>query len=281
MLKRVYLIPLVILCALMGRIPFPPSTARLQAQTATGTTPTRDPVALTLATQSLKALAGSTALTDITLQGTANYIAGSDFESGVVTLLASGNLASRVTLNLTNGQRTEIRNGPAGDRIGADGVEHAMATHNCWPEADWFYPALSFQALSTDPGLGIAYIGPESKNGAAVYHLRLFRILPGQTANITSEIAGLSSQDVYLDAGSYLPLFLDFNVHPDSDMNTNIPVEIQFASYVTLNGVKVPARIQKLLNGSLLLDLSISSAAINSGLAASNFAITSTSGGAL
>jgi hypothetical protein len=243
-------------------------------------TATRDPAAVTLAAQSLNALAGGTSITDLTLQGTVAYVAGSDEESGSATLLASGNLASRVTLSLTNGQRTEIRNGPAGDWIGPDAVEHAMAIHNCWPDAAWFYPGLSFEALSTDPGLGIAYIGPETKNGAAVYHVRLFRVVSSQSPSVTALAPNLSSEDLYLDAASYLPLFLDFNTHPDYDLNRNIPVEIAFSGYQNMSGVQVPTRIQKYLNGSLLLGLTISSAAVNSGLPASNFAVTSTTGGA-
>jgi hypothetical protein len=139
-------------------------------QTTTTATAPRDATALALAQASLSALAGTTTITDLTLSGSAAYTAGSDEETGAVSLLASGNLDSRVTLSLTDGQRTEIRNGPAGDWIGTDAVEHSMALHNCWPDADWFYPGLSFQALSTDPGLGLAYVGLETKNGLAVQH---------------------------------------------------------------------------------------------------------------
>ncbi|PYV34053.1 MAG: hypothetical protein DMG22_07695, partial [Acidobacteria bacterium] len=142
------------------------------AQTTTSGTAPRDATALALAQASLKALAGTTTITDLTLSGSATYTAGGDEETGAVTLLASGNLLSRVTLSLTDGQRTEIRNGAAGDWIGADAVEHSMALHNCWPDAAWFYPGLSFQALSADPGLGLAYVGPETKNGLSVQHLR-------------------------------------------------------------------------------------------------------------
>jgi len=181
---------------------------------------------------------------------------------------------------MTSGQRTEIRSGPAGDWIGADGVDHAMALHNCWSDAAWFYPGLSLQALSSDSGLGLAYVGPEAKNGIAVFHLRLFRVVPGASAVTDPTVLKLSAEDLYLDAMSMLPLFLDFNVHPDTDFTRSIPVEIAFSGYQKMSGIAVPTRIQKFLNGSLLVDLSVGSAAINSGLPASEFALTTSAGGA-
>ena len=250
------------------------------AQTTTSGTAPRDATALALAQASLKALAGTTTITDLTLNGSATYTAGGDEETGAVTLLASGNLLSRVTLSLTDGQRTEIRNGPAGGWIGADAVEHSMALHNCWPDAAWFYPGLSFQALNTDPGLGLGYVGLETKNGLSAQHLRLFRVVGGQSASITATIQTLSAEDIYLDASSYLPLLIDFNLHPDNDFNRSIPVEIAFGSYQKLSGIVLPTRVQKFFNGSLFLDLTIASAAVNSGLPASDFAVTDTTGGA-
>ena len=63
-------------------------------------------------------MAGGTALTDITIQANANYVAGSDEETGTATLVARGNAQSLITLNLSGGQRQEIRNGIAGSKGG-------------------------------------------------------------------------------------------------------------------------------------------------------------------
>jgi hypothetical protein len=244
------------------------------------TAPARDPQALTLIASSLKALTGGVAVNDVILQATAAYVAGSDEETGTATLTASGNQESLVQLNLSGGPRQEIRNGPAGAWSGPDGVQHAMALHNCWSDAAWFYPGLSLQALSSDPGLGVAYVGSEAKSGVAVIHLRLFRAVQNPSSGVNPTIQSLSTEDLYLDATSLLPLFLDFNVHPDTEFTRSIPVEIVFSSYQTMSGIAVPARIQKFLNGSLLLDLAVGSAAVNSGPPASEFAVTATIGGA-
>ncbi|MBZ5671398.1 MAG: hypothetical protein LAO04_16915 [Acidobacteriia bacterium] len=233
-----------------------------------------DPNAVALASRALQSLAGGTALNDITLQGSATYIAGSDEETGTATLVARGNAQSVVTLNLTGGQRQEVRNGVAGVWVGSDGTPHAMATHNCWTDANWFFPGLSLQALANDPQVSISYVGLETLDGTALHHLRLSRTVLGQTPQMTTDIQRLSAFDLYLDPRTLLPLVAEFNAHPDDDFNLTIPVEIQFADYRPVNGVRVPFRIRKLLQGTLTLDLTVANAAVNSGVPPTLFSIS-------
>lgn len=244
------------------------SSARAQSTVATSS-----PTALALASQALKALAGGTALTDITLQASAAYTAGSDQESGTATLVARGNAQSLVTLNITGGTRQEIRNGPSGAWSGPGGTQHPMAAHNCWTDAPWFFPGLSLQALANDPQVSVSYVGLETLDGVSVQHLRLLRTIPAQTAAITAEIQRESASDLYLDAATLLPLVLRFNTHPDDAHSVDIPVEIQFAGYGAVSGVQVPFRIQKFLQGTLTLDLTVTQVAVNSGVPQSTFTI--------
>ena len=79
--------------------------------------------------------------------------------------------------------------------------------------------------------------------------------------------------DVYFDPQSFLPVVLDFNTHPDIDAGTNLPVEIQFGNFQSMGGVLVPLEIQKYLQGSLLLNLAVSNASINSGVPPSTFTL--------
>lgn len=243
--------------------------ATSQAQTL----PQRDAQALTLASQSLQAADGATVLTDATLQGTANYVAGSDQESGTFTLQVKGNQESKLVLNLSGGQRTEIRQGAAGEWVDAQAVKHAMALHNCWVDASWLFPTFSVQGALNDPQVTAAYLGRTVQSGVTADHLQFSRIVQGQTSGMTAEIQGLSAVDIYLDAGTHLPVGLDFNTHPDNDFNLKIPVEIQFSGYQKVNGVVVPMHIQKLIQGTLTLDLAVTSVTVNSGIADSDFAV--------
>src|SRR5213594_1742334 len=141
--------------------------------------PASDPQALSFVAQSIVAMTQGAAITDVTITGNANWIAGSDNETGQLTLRAKGVAESRIDLNLSGGTRTEIRNDtagfPQGESIRPDGSVRAWATHNCWINASWFFPALSFLSATSDPTLVFSYIGLETHRQATVQHLRIFR----------------------------------------------------------------------------------------------------------
>jgi hypothetical protein len=255
------------------------------------TAPTRDPAAVALAGQALRALAGIAPLNDITLEASATYTAGSDEETGTATLVAkacSAGLAlqpcgssSLVTLNLSGGPRQEIRNGPAGVWSGPDGAPHAMAQHNALVPAAWFFPVLVLADALNDPSVQLAHVGQEMKGDVSVEHLRLWRALPSALGSDPSFqlFQHLTSVDVYLAAANSLPVAVDFNVHPDDNAGLDIAVEVQYSNYQKSGGMLLPAHIQKFINNALLLDLNIASVAVNSGVAASAFALPSIAAG--
>jgi len=248
----------------------------IKAQT---TAPTRDPQALTLIASSLKALTGGVAVNDVILQASANYVAGSDEENGTATLTASGNQESLVQLNLSGGSRQEIRNGPAGAWSGPDGTPHSMATHNCWTDASWFFPAPTLEAVANNPQTSVSYLGTDASKGRPLLHVQVTRAPSGQDPGVAALILTLSTMNIYFDPQSLLPVVLDFNVHPDTDASTNLPTEIQFADYRTVSGVLVPFRIEKFLQGTPTLDLAVTQAVINSGVPSSTFIIPEPSTG--
>jgi hypothetical protein len=116
-------------------------------------------------------------------------------------------------------------------------------------------------------------VGQETKQGIAVQHVQIARLLPAQSVAATALIQRLSQADVYLDAASYLPVAVAFDVHPDNDAGLDIPVEIQFAGWRAGSGIQVPSRIQKLIEGSLVLDLAVGTALVNSGIPQTDFII--------
>jgi hypothetical protein len=240
---------------------------------------TRDAQALALIASSLKALTGGLAVNDVIVQASANYVAGSDQESGTATLTARGSQQSLVQLNLSGGTHQETRNGPAGAWSGPDATPHSMATHNCWTDASWFFPVLTLEAIANDPQTAVSYLGTDTSKGTPLLHLQVTRAPAGQAADVTALILTLSTMDIYFDPQSLLPLVLDFNAHPDVDANTNLPVEIEFGNFQSTGGVLVPLQIQKYLQGTLLLNLVVSNASINSGVPSNTFTLPATTTG--
>ena len=82
-------------------------------------------------------------------------------------------------------------------------------------------------------------------------------------------MARLSQTEIFLDAATHLPRSIFYNTHPDNNDLLDIPVELQFSDYRSVNGAQIPFHIQKSVNGSLTLDLQFQSVALNTGLTAS------------
>jgi hypothetical protein len=226
------------------------------------------PQALQYAAQAITALTGSTAVSDITINANATRTVGSDVGTGTATLYAKGQYESLINMVLSTGNRSETLNGtdqttgPQGEWIDAGGTPHLYSPFNCVTDASWFYPALSSLAFTNNQNQLLSYVGAETLNGEAVQHLQS-----------TWNGSPLTTMDFYLDATTFLPVATNLNVHPDSNSSTNIPVQILFSNYQNVNGVEVPFHIQELLNGTVLLDVTVTGAVINSGLPDSLFTI--------
>jgi hypothetical protein len=207
------------------------------------------------------------------LTGNVTSIAGSDYETGSAVLLAKGNSESRINLSLSSGNKSDIRNSatasPQGAWVDTNGVSHAYAGQNCLTDAVWFFPGFSsLAAFSSNPNVVLSYIGQESLNGMTVQHIRSHVFAAGQPL-----LQRLSAMDFYLDSVSLLPMAIAFDVHSDTDAGTNIPVVVNFANYQVVNGIEVPFHVQRMLNGVVVLDVIVTSAAFNTGLPDSSFSL--------
>jgi hypothetical protein len=242
--------------------------------TASAQQPLAPPVqAPALLQSALVALAGANPVSDITLTGTARRIAGSDDESGTATLKAVSG-ASRLDLSFLSGPRSEVRNASGGAPIGTwsgpDGVSHVIAFHNLLTEPAWFFPSFAVARGLTNSSSLVTYIGSETLDSLAVQHLSISQ-QPADSSDSAALLQHLSQVDLYLDSSTLLPAALAFTIHPDDNALLDIPVEVRFSDYRSVNGVQVPFHVQKFLNNGLILDLQFQSAILNSGLSASAF----------
>lgn len=237
--------------------------------------PTSNPEALAFAAKSIAALAGSTAIKDITLTGNITWTAGSDIESGTATLLASGATESRMDLVFSTGTRSEIRDASTGTAEGEwileNGTSGLFAPQNCWTDAVWFYPVLG--SLAAGPGVMLSYIGQETRRGQSVQHVQSYVYQGYQYSGPGVSPQQLTTMDFYLDASTLLPAAVVFNAHLDKYASTNVPVEIDFTNYESMAGIVIPAHIQRFVQNTLQADLTVTGASINTGIPLSEFAI--------
>jgi len=224
------------------------------------------------------ALAGSNNVTDVTLTGTTERIAGSDDESGTATLKAVSG-ASLLNLSFASGTRSEVLNTsatpPAGSWSGPDGISHAISYHNLLTDPGWFFPLFVAAHGLSASGYVVTYVGQETFNSVAVQHLTISQTFSSLPSDTSATFQHLSQLDLYLDTTSFLPVALAFNIHPDDNMLLDIPIQVQFSDYRAVNGVQVPFHVQKYLNNGLILDLQFQSVVFNSGLSATAFAVPS------
>ena len=203
------------------------------------------------------------ATTDVTLSGTARRIAGSDDESGTATVKALAGTGSRIDLSLSSGPRSELRNTsgpePAGSWSGPDAVSRAISNHNLFTDPGWF-PAFAISSALSAPNAVLTYVGPETRDGQSVIHITASQQFPAMSGNAASLTQHLTQTEIFLDPSTNLPVALAFNTHPDNNALLDLPVELLFSNYQIVGGAKIPMRVQKFLNNSLLLDLQFQSA---------------------
>ena len=222
--------------------------------------------------QSLAAQLGNTQVSDVTLTGTVRRIAGSDDESGTVTLKGLSGGTNRVDLSLSSGPRSEIRSistsGPSGSWSGPDGVAHAMAYHNVLTD-NGLLPLFTISSILSNANSVLTLIGPETRNGQSVLHLTAVQQFPSLTGDSAALMQHLTKMDIYVDATTNLPASIAYKIHPDDNALLDIPVELRFSDYRAVGGAQIPFRIQKSINNTLAFDLQFQTVALNSGLTAS------------
>ena len=80
---------------------------------------------------------------------------------------------------------------------------------------------------------------------------------------MTTLISHLTAVDVYFNSATYLPMYLSYTIHPNENAAQDIPVDVQFSNYQVVNGIAVPFRIQRYVNGVLALDITVSGASFS------------------
>lgn len=225
---------------------------------------TSSPQAATLLAQSAKALTGSTPVNDVTLTGTIN----TGDETGTATYKGLSG-AYRLDLSFRNGTRSEVVspvNGlPIGKWIGLDGISHPMANHNLMSDAGWF-PKFTLANLTSSSNIVLTYAGQETRNGASVIHISASEQFPNLSDDSSSLMQHLTQVDVYLDSSTLLPVSYLFSSHPDDNALLDIPTEIRYSNFQSVDGAQIPLHIQKYMNNMLLVDLQFQNATLNTGL---------------
>jgi len=204
----------------------------------------------------------------ITLNATAEWIAGSDDETGNATLTANADGSYSLRLQLAQSSRTEAQTSFASGQTcswsGTDAVSHPVAAQNCMGSMAWFLPAASLFGNLQPSTVSTSVESSTAGAASSFLDIQQQRTPPAAfTSDGAALLTHLSVVDLYLDPASFLPTGLAFNIHPDDNAASDIPVQVIFTNYQTINGVSIPFRIQRYFNGTLQLDLTVTLASTN------------------
>jgi hypothetical protein len=241
-----------------------------------------------LAVRSMAAQTGGAEVADVALAGTITLPGGTSAVSGAITLRATADGQSQVTVSLPGGQLTESRDYSHGSHAGAwtgtDGASHDFDILNVLgPHPAWFYPGFvmksGFAIMTTQYAAGD--LGPTTWNGAAVEHLEVFRLpssLRFSRLPVNKFLKQMTQHDIYVDSSTLLPVAMTFNVHLTANAPSQpfVPAgtppgdyveEIRYANYQQVQGHPVAFHIQVYFNGALAGDIQLASASFNTGAA--------------
>jgi len=255
-------------CALLA----PYSHARRQPGQATVQTaaqPQRDPQAVAIVQQAVKVM-GGTAPTDSTAMGAVNLVAGSQSETGTITILTKGSAETSEQINLPSGQRVVVySNGLASEITPTSSGQVIMELALADQCADFPLPLLLAALGNSDESF--QYIGQESLNGAGVQHVRMSNSFASRPR--LARLTLFSAVDVWFDPGSGLLVKLANMRRPGGGSVPGAPVELRYSNYANFGGVLYPMQIQKSYNGTPWQTISIQSVVLDSGLTDAPFQV--------
>ncbi len=210
------------------------------------------------------AFSGSNAISQVQLTANATWYAGSLVDSGTATLTANSSGAAQMQLALAQkGAWTESQTafgiGMTCQWSGANAVAYTGDFLNCLKPAVWFLPSLSLQPPSIPTGVGVADLGVGAVGPGSYRHLQSQAVLQAMPSYLLSASMTSSTTDIGFDPNTLLPAVLLWQVHPDNGIQIDIPVQILYTNYQKVNGVVIPFTIQRYINGSLQLELQITS----------------------
>ena len=224
--------------------------------------PAREPAAIALAEQTLLALGGQGAISqiqDCLAQGTIQRPLDPKAPSASFTWKNSGNEFryeedGRPTLVTGHGKPAKVKGGKLTHLLGS-------ATISDFPA---HLAAVQLLRRLRNPRFGFAALPDSQADGHAVSRIKTWSSGPDLVQQLTTQIW-------FIDKSSDLPLRVEY-VEPDSHYpRLQGHFAVEFSDWRTVSGVMVPFRIVKYFDVLKAYDTTLSTVSFNSGVAAADF----------
>lgn len=229
----------------------------------------RDAQAVALLQSSVRAMGGAVP-SDSVATGDISVFTGSLTSEGTIRILTRGTAQTSEQITFAQSsqavtfsrlQAAETDNGGPTSLP----LERSLTSQSpCFP-----LPFLS--ATLANPDEAIQYVGLETLGQEQVHHIRVWNTFASQPK--FQRFAEFSTIDIWLDAANTLPQKISFTRRDGSGSVPSIAVDVYLSNYRSVAGIAFPFLIQKFLNGSPWMTITIANVAFNTGLTDASFPV--------
>jgi hypothetical protein len=207
---------------------------------------------------------------DSTASGTVTIVEGSSTSSGTIQIRTRGfdQTSEQVQVGGTN-RLLVFSKGEAAETTGTQTqfLQSELAvTSQCAA-----FPLPLLATTLNNPDTALQYVGLESENGLSVHHVRYWNSFASRTK--LQFLAEFTTTDLWINANTGRPERLSYFRRAGRASEPRTMIDIYFSNYQNIAGVAYPFLIQKSLNGSPWMTISISKVAFNTGLTESSFSV--------
>ena len=234
----------------------------------------RDPQALTILAQTIKAGGGQELLLsilDFTETGTITYN-WADSVSRDITVKSRGLHQFRIDVDLPKGTRTTVVNGESGSLKDEDGQTRPIYRQSANDLGSFTLPYLPLIAAMQDSTTSIVYEGLVTHNGASAYDIRFQRVYT-KRQDPHGNRGEREARDFYIDPKTLLITAIFDRIHfANGQHDAGVSHEVLYSNYQHENGITAPQTIVETVQDVTGFTMKLSQVTFNAGLADSDFA---------
>jgi outer membrane lipoprotein-sorting protein len=166
---------------------------------------------------------------------------------------------------------TIYSNGIACESFSGNTASASMELTASSQSADFPLPLLT--AAWSDPDFSFLYIGQETLNGSAVYHVQLFDTYASNLG--LQPLSQFTTKDLWVDTITGLPQKLAYQRRDGGGEVPRIALAVSYSDWRNVNGILYPYQIQKSWNGTPWATITIQNVAFQTGLPDAEFPVSS------
>jgi hypothetical protein len=244
----------------------PPSTEIQSVQ--------RDSKAISVLAQVLTAAGGIpsfASIRDFSATGKITYFERGDVEAGDVMLRGRGTSEFRLDATLPSGPRSlVVQDGRHASKLETDGKLTTMPIHNAVTVGALSLPYLEILEALNEPSTSITTMEGIEIDGQIVSQIRVQRHFSPKL-DPAGALTRATFKDFLIDPSTHMILGTSDVIHPVRTLTENLPHQIRYADYRSVNGVQMPFAITETIAWGKTWTIRLDSISFNSGLSKSDF----------